>query len=243
MQGPLVSVILPLFNGERFIVAALQSVFAQDYRPSEIIVVDDGSTDGGAALVQSQEHVRYIYQSHQGIAQAWNAGLAAAQGEFIAFQAQDDLWAPRKLSLQVHYLLCHPRVQYTVSKAKCFVDAEGVIPPGFRRELLEREHVARLLEAMVARTSVFQSIGPFDTGLSTSWDVDWFARAKDTGMAMAVLPKVLLHRRIHGDNITYRLREMGNQNLLRVLRRSVERQRSRSRDEHPEGNCGHVSAG
>jgi glycosyltransferase involved in cell wall biosynthesis len=233
-----VSVILPLYNGERFVAAALKSVLTQDYRPMEIFVVDDGSTDGGAQIVKSFEHVHYIYQPHRGIAQAWNAGLSAMQGDFVAFQAQDDLWAPHKLSLQVSYLLSHPHVQYVVAQAKFFADPEGVIPPGFRRHLLEREHVARLLEAMVARKPVFEAIGGFDTGLTTSWDVDWFGRAKDAGTSMAVMPEVLLYRRIHGGNITYQVMEMGNQNLLQVLRRSVKRQQGHKTSKEGQGSEG-----
>ncbi len=82
--SPLVSVIIPLYNGERYIRQALDSVFKQTYSPFEVIVVDDGSTDRSGALVQTFSGVRYIYQKNQGNATARNVGIAHAKGEFCA---------------------------------------------------------------------------------------------------------------------------------------------------------------
>jgi glycosyltransferase involved in cell wall biosynthesis len=104
----LVSVIVPVYNGERYLSAALESIFAQDYHPFEVIVVDDGSGDSSAAIAKSFKSVQYIYQTNQGIANAWNLGIDASKGELIAFLDCDDLWTPNKLRLQVDYLVNHP---------------------------------------------------------------------------------------------------------------------------------------
>lgn len=227
MDGPLVSVVVPLYNGERHLATALNSIFDQDYRPLEVIVVDDGSTDNGAEIARASHRVRYVYQSHQGVAHAWNTGIAAAKGKLIAFLAQDDLWTPNKLSVQVGYMVDNPHIQYTVSKERCFLEPGCSIPRGFRTKLLESEHVARLPEALVARKSLFDVIGGFNTVLTTSHDIDWFARAKDENVPMAVIDEVLLHRRIHDANATYSAStlQQGEENLIRVLRQSVKRQR------------------
>ena len=103
-NSPLVSTIIPVFNGERLLPEALDSVFRQDYRPIEVIVVDDGSTDGTSLVARSCPEVRYLYQSNQGLGAARNAGIAAACGEFIAFLDADDIWLPRKLSSQMNFL-------------------------------------------------------------------------------------------------------------------------------------------
>ena len=95
-EHPLVSVIIPVHNGGRHLRAALESVFAQTYRPFEVIVVDDGSVDDGGVIAQSFPDVRYIHQGNQGVAAARNNGIEAAHGEFFAFLDQDDLWTAEK---------------------------------------------------------------------------------------------------------------------------------------------------
>src|SRR5688500_924354 len=114
-QQPLVSVIIPVYNGARFLRAALESVFAQTYRPIEVIVVDDGSADDSGVIAQSFPEVRYIRQENQGVAAARNNAIEAARGEFFAFLDQDDLWTPEKLRLQIEHLLDHPEVGYTLT--------------------------------------------------------------------------------------------------------------------------------
>ena len=83
-NNPLVSVILPVYNGERYLAEAIESVLAQTYRPVELIVVDDGSTDGTAEIAESYSGVRYLHQPNQGNGRARNAGLKAAQKDLIA---------------------------------------------------------------------------------------------------------------------------------------------------------------
>src|SRR4029079_2498347 len=107
-ENPLVSVIVPVYNGERYLREALESVFAQTYRAIEVIVVDDGSPDDSGTIGQSFPEVRYIHQTNQGVAAARNNGIEAARGEFFAFLDQDDLWVPEKLNVQVEYFLGHP---------------------------------------------------------------------------------------------------------------------------------------
>jgi glycosyltransferase involved in cell wall biosynthesis len=111
ISQPLVSVVVPVRNGERFLGEALDSVLAQDYEPVELIVVDDGSTDGSGDIAGARgAHV--IRQEGGGLAAARNAGLAAAQGELVAFIDADDVWLPGKLVRQVEYLLDRPDVGF-----------------------------------------------------------------------------------------------------------------------------------
>src|SRR5689334_4109904 len=108
MDKPLVSAIVPVYNGERYLAAALDSIVAQDYQPLEIIVVDDGSVDGTRAIAQGYAAVHYIYQADQGLGMTLHVGAAAAKGEFLAFLDADDLWATNKLNRQVNCLLQQP---------------------------------------------------------------------------------------------------------------------------------------
>jgi len=101
---PLVSVVVPVFNGAQYIESCLRSILQQDYPALEVIVVDDGSTDGTAALVQEFPLVTYVRQDNSGSAVARNLGVQLAHGEYIAFNDSDDLWAPHRLKQQVGFL-------------------------------------------------------------------------------------------------------------------------------------------
>ena len=158
-EHPLVSVIIPVYNGGRHLRAALESVFAQTYRPFEVIVVDDGSTDDSSAIAQSFPDVRYIHQQNQGVAAARNRGIDAARGEFFAFLDQDDLWTPEKLKLQIGYLLGHPDLGYTLTQQQFFLEPGETLPPWFRKELLSSVHTGWVLGTMVVRRAAFQKVG------------------------------------------------------------------------------------
>ena len=102
-DAPLVSVILPVYNGARFLAESLESAVAQTYPQIEIVMMDDGSKDESASIGQAFPRVLYFYQENGGIAAARNAAIALAHGELLAFLDHDDLWAPNKIELQVAY--------------------------------------------------------------------------------------------------------------------------------------------
>lgn len=221
----LVSAVLIVRNGERFLGRALDSVRAQTYRPFEIIVVDGGSTDGTAALSRARGDVRLVVQQGTGIAEAYNTGIEAAQGEFLAFLSYDDLWVPEKLALQVSFLQAHPEVRYTVGMLQYFLEPGCELPRGLRPQLLERAHVGRVMETLVARRALFEEVGGFDPALRIANDVDWFARVQDLGVPGAVLPQLLLHKRMHNAN-TSSNEAVNTAELLAVLGRSLGRRRN-----------------
>src|SRR5579864_8774897 len=104
-----VTVIIPAYNGERFIRRAIDSVLQQTYPVTQIIVIDDGSTDATRAIVSEYtDRVTLIEQRNGGPAKARNAGLSAATGEFIAFLDADDWWEPVKIETQLSVLKVHP---------------------------------------------------------------------------------------------------------------------------------------
>ncbi len=221
---PLVSVIVAVKNGERFLAPAITSILNQHYRPLEIIVVDGLSDDNTAIIAQSFEHVRYVRQENRGIADAYNTGIAAARGDVIAFLSHDDLWLPLKLSLQVNYLMDHPEIQYTIAMMRFFLEPGHDIPQGFKQELLEGQHVGKIMETLVARKSLFEVIGRFDSGMALAEDADWYARANDHKIPMAIIPEVLLQKRVHNSNASSDA-ETSNRELLKALKRSIERKK------------------
>lgn len=130
-RAPLVSVVIPTFNRADVIAQSIDSVLAQSYRRIEIVVVDDGSTDATRAVLKSYgNNIRAIHQPNGGLAQARNAGHAAATGELIAWLDSDDLCEPERIGLQVEYLLAHPTVVLVSSNFSAF-NVDHVSHPGY----------------------------------------------------------------------------------------------------------------
>ena len=224
-EHPLVSVIIPVYNGGRYLRSALESVFAQTYQPIEVIVVDDGSADDSGVIAQSFPDVRYIHQENQGVAAARNNGLEAARGEFLAFLDQDDLWTPEKLKLQISQLQSDPDLGYTLTQQQFFLEPGETLPAWFRKELFADAHTGWVLGTLVVRRTAFEKVGNFATGYSAASDGDWFFRAKAAAIPMAVVPELLLLKRIHGGNESARAKEILSE-LRKVVKSSLDRQRS-----------------
>ncbi|MFQ5500543.1 MAG: glycosyltransferase family 2 protein [Candidatus Zixiibacteriota bacterium] len=220
IERPLVSVVVPVFNGERYLDSALQSIFEQDYHPFEVIVVDDGSVDGSADVARSFDGIRYMYQTNRGNAAALNVGIEAARGEFIAFLDADDIWVSNKLRVQVEYLIEQPHIGGTISKCQNFLEPGLKLSTEAENILLEREQVAFM--TLVARRTVFEQVGGFDPGYKVGIDFDWIIRAREAGIVIEILPEILLHRRIHDSNLCSDVQAIRS-SWLRMVKASIGR--------------------
>ena len=230
-DAPLVSVVIPLFNGRRFLGECLDSVAAQTYERLETVVVDDGSIDGGAE-VAVRRGVRVLRRDHGGVAAARNAGVAATSGELIAFLDQDDLWAAEKTERQVAVMAARPELAATVTLMRTFLEPGTSRPGWLRAEALEQPFAAYTPSALVVRRWVFERLGPFDTAQGDAADVDLLLCMVEAGLEPEVVGDVLLHRRIHAEN-TSRYVDEAHRALLRVVRASLARRRSRSGEGAP----------
>jgi glycosyltransferase involved in cell wall biosynthesis len=219
---PLVSAVIPAFNGARFIRAALDSVLAQEYSPVEILVVDDGSFDNTADIVAACPGVRLLRQRNRGVAVARNIGVRCARGEFIAFLDQDDLWTPEKLRLQVDALLRQPELGYILCRQRAFLEP-GCERPDYLTEEQYRNEGGRFLGMMLARKSLFLDVGFFHPGFRIASDAEWFFRAQEKRIPSLTIPQVLLQRRIHQGNHSY---QDGRAELAEVVRLSLQRRRA-----------------
>ena len=119
MNCPLVSVIIPTYNGSRFIRETIQSVLDQTYNNLEIMVVDDGSTDDTSLIVKSitDQRITYIQQKNAGVSPARNHGITVSKGDYIAFLDHDDVWLPCKLEKQLSLFEQNPKVALIYSDA------------------------------------------------------------------------------------------------------------------------------
>ncbi|HEY3812803.1 MAG TPA: glycosyltransferase [Caulobacteraceae bacterium] len=220
-----VSVIMAVKNGARFIDQALDSVEASSVMPREVLVIDGGSTDATHALVGRRPWATLVAQRSTGIADAYNEAITLARGDLVAFLSHDDLWAPQKLARHVEAMAAQPRQAFTVSLVQHFLEPGAETPPGFRAALLDAPVAGFLMEALVARRSLFDAVGLFDPRFATGEDTDWFARVLDAGVPHAVIREVLVRKRVHATNAS--LNDAAtNANLLTALRRSVERKRA-----------------
>jgi glycosyltransferase involved in cell wall biosynthesis len=217
--------VLAVRNGERFIADALGSVVNQSYGRKEILVIDGHSEDGTLRVAKTFPDVRVIPQMGRGVADAYNLGISHAQGQFVSFISHDDIWSTTKLEEQTRLLLDNTTPQYVTGRVKFFLEPGCVIPYGFRKELLTGDHVGHIMETLLVRKSLFGHIGLFDCSLTTAEDVDWFNRARLLEVPTAVIPSVVVYKRVHDQNISLNVSQ-NNANLLRVLRNSVVRKRS-----------------
>ena len=218
INNPLVSVILPVYNSERFLADAIRSVLNQGYQPVEIIVIDDGSTDSTAQIAQGfTDQVRYYYQSNSGPAAARNLGIRKANGNFIAFIDADDLWPDDKLRNQMNCFEVFSDVeiiQGLIRRTKDHVISEDI----------DFLFIYTNLGSMIFRKSVFEKIGLFDEELVYHEDTDFWLRAREAGIAILVQRKEALIYRLHGKNLTTG-KDIQTTGFLRILKRSIDRRR------------------
>jgi glycosyltransferase involved in cell wall biosynthesis len=222
---PVVSVIIPVFNGDRFLREAVQTVLAQNYSPLEIVIVDDGSTDSTASVVKSLgEPVRYLHQTNQGPAAARNRGIEQAQGSLLAFADADDLWPGNKLALQLPYLIEDVAVDIVMGRIQQVLLSETEDGKTQAKEFAEPAFSVNLGSAII-RKSVFERVGLFDETMRYSEDVDWFMRAREAGAAIKTIDAVTLLYRQHEQNMT-RGKSASELNVLMALKKSLDRRRA-----------------
>lgn len=227
MSHPLVSVIIPVYNGEPYLTEALDSVFAQDYRPIEVIVLDDGSTDGSAHIATSYGSlVRYYYQPNRGlgVSTARNKGVELAQGEFLSFLDADDVWAAGKITCQLNAFTMNSDLDMVFGVVQQFYS------PELSAEVKSQvRYTNEIMPGYVAGTlliphETFDRVGPFATSFRVGEFIDWYAKAKEYGLKERMLPDVLLKRRIHTNNMGIRDR-VHQKDYLRILKASLNRRR------------------
>lgn len=225
----LISVIIPVYNGERFLAEAVESVRKQLYAPLEIIIVDDGSTDSTAAAASSLAgaDLSYVCQPNGGPSKARNHGLALAHGEVLGFLDADDVWPAGRLTCLLRRLEEDPSIDVVLGRTQCVRETHT---PGGTPQLEECAPRCVLLTptAAVFRRRVFERVGGFDETLRYGEDGDWFMRAREAGVPIVVLDDVTLFYRRHEHNMT-RGKSLKELRVVDVLKRSLDRRRRERR--------------
>ena len=212
-----IDVVIPVFNGEDFILQAIRSVFAQSLPPARIIVVDDGSTDGTRERVKSltgNAHVQYVSQENRGLSAARNTGILHARSEFVAFLDADDEWHPKKLEEQsTVFRLSSVENLGVVYSNYCLIDAEGSVldvPPAslcpaelrgcIFPDLFSGNRISGSGSGVLVKRECFERAGLFDEQLKAceDWDM-WLRLAMWYGFDYA--PGILVRIRQHSQNM------------------------------------------
>lgn len=232
-EPPVVSVIVPVYNAEKYLADALDSVIAQDYPALDIIAIDDGSNDRSAEILNSGRYpLRYVRQENRGPAAARNVGLMMSSAELVAFIDADDIWPTDKLVSQVTYLRQNPTIDIVLGKVE------------YTGTLSERERNIRFegsgqitknvnLGSGVFRRGVFETVGKFDESLIHYEDHDWFLRARELAVKMVILEEVTLIYRRHPESLSQAHPPAKNA-FAQIFKKSLDRRRRLHEGQVPE---------
>ena len=215
MSKPLISVIVPVYNGEKFLVNTIKNIIAQDYNPLEIIIIDDGSTDSSLSVLNDiNAELKILHQNNQGPAAARNKGISIAKGDYIAFLDCDDLWPANKLIEHADYLNRSDNVDLLQGLVKKIYLSSGNISFSAFPQLGNT----------LFRSNVFERIGAFDESMRYAEDTDWFFRAYENKLTKVIINKIALYYQIHANNMT-KHKELTRRGFFHFLKRHLDRTR------------------
>jgi len=234
-----VSVIIPVYNGEKYIEEALESVFAQTYRDFEVIVVNDGSTDGTEQrLAGYRERIVYVKQENRGLAASRAVGVGKARGSLIAFLDADDIWLPEKLARQVEFARSHPEYGIVTTDALNF-DGDGLVTSSMKDWyqvsagwILEKLLFGNWISASAAmiRRECFVKVSTFDVP-PPAFGEDWLMWMQIAAYyPVYFIDEVLVRRRLHSASMSSQGGEIQFQCLLRnleILREKIPQLKAR----------------
>jgi glycosyltransferase involved in cell wall biosynthesis len=226
----MISVVIAVHNGAKFLAPALNSVMRQTCAPGEVIVVDDGSTDASPDIADSfGSPIRVLRCVHRGSASAFNAGIAEARGDLLAFIDADDLWADEKLAQQSAALVSDLSMEAVFGRVVQFTDLDCRIAEPEEIKQRSKCFVGVSRTSILIRRASFDRVGPFNEAVVADFP-DWYARALCSGIQIEHLESVVAFRRIHRDNTARLQRESIERDYLKIVRARVAK-----RDTPPRG--------
>jgi len=220
-----VSIIIPTYNGEKFLRDALQSVITQSYPHWELLVIDNGSTDLTKEIVMSFPRAQYFFLENRNVNSARNTGVQHSRGEYIAFLDHDDMWNIEKLTKQVAFLEENDEYMAAVCHQQMYLQPGYSKPHWLKEAFLQRAMPAYLPSALLMRKSALNSSDFFDESLLHTSDVEWFFRVKDQGLKVKLLEETLVERRIHEDNASNNVQNLQKE-LLIIIKNSLNFRRN-----------------
>lgn len=222
-NSPLISVVLPVYNGEKFVAQAIESILDQQHRPLQIIVVNDGSTDQSEKVLrQYKDYITYVEQENGGPPSARNRGLQEVNGEYITFIDQDDVWHPNKLKIQLLEFEKHKQLHIAIGFT---IKMPFSSPDDLNSECIEsKPRFELLLGSSLTKKSAFEIAGNFSKELLVGDDTDWFIRARENKLSISVHSDLVFYHRLHENNFTKK--NDRSKFVLRILKQAVDRKKT-----------------
>ena len=213
---------VPVYNGERFVAAALRSVIAQTYPVIDVVVVDDGSEDASGAIAAGiGPPARVVHQPNRGIGAARSRAASLLSTEFVVFLDSDDLLTPRSVEARLEVVRSRPNVDIVFGQIRSFAQCAGERPLP-----LDEPRAAPTAGAMLVRRSAYERVGPFRSGLRVAEGLDWLLRAHELGLREATVAEQVQWRRVHGANNSL-TQGHAIQEFPRTLKAYLDRTRAR----------------
>ncbi|MET0653732.1 MAG: glycosyltransferase [Hyphomicrobiaceae bacterium] len=230
MSHPRVSIVMPVYNGARFIADALASAQREPGIDAEIIVVDDGSTDETTRVVSSiserDQRIRLLQREHRGVSPTRNVGVRAATGEYVTFLDSDDICPPGRIARQAHKLAGRPDAAAVIGETLLFEElAENLHPAPGTRYL---QILTVTLHSALFRRDIFDRVGLFDETLAFSEDFDFFLRLAEAEAPLVIESEIASLYRRHPGSMTTDSKAV-KAGMLAALQRSLARRRSTGR--------------
>ena len=215
-ESPLVSVIMPVYNGAAYLPVSLGSIQRQNQPGLELIVIDDGSTDDSAAVIrQVAPEASYHYQQNAGCSAARNAGLARARAPLVAFLDMDDDWPDGALHFLVGALQEHRHALFVLGRTRFLSRTNEPMPEPW---------IATNLGAGLYRREVFDQVGTFNPARTLSDDIEWFIRVREKKVPYVTIEQPTLNYWRRPGSMTHGL-TWGKTDLMSTIRASLDRRR------------------
>ncbi len=229
MNSNLVSVIIPVFNAEKYVRDALESVLSQSYKDIELICINDRSTDHSLSVLESfGKKITLINNVNNcGTAESRNKGIRIARGEYLAFIDNDDIWESNKLEVQMNHFRNNPHLDIISCYMQCFIS------PDISEEIKNIRHCppdpmeGYIPSTVIIKRTAFERVGYFESRWKNGESVAWMFKAKDAGLKFGMVDDVLVKRRIHETNKSALDPATSKRDYLRIVKESLDRRRNR----------------
>ena len=213
--SPRVSIIIPVFNGANYLGSAVESALAQTYKNVEIIIIDDGSTDGGAteAIARSfGDSVRYLKKVNGGVSSALNLGILAMTGQYFSWLSHDDFYYPEKLQKQIEYLNVNKNVLILATGLEVIDDVGNIKSSYTTDKFISIKNGRGVMDhwvygcSLLIHREIFEEVGCFNENNRTVQDLEMWLKIVHTGFSITMMPSILCQWRHHDESDSFKMR-------------------------------------
>ena len=225
-----ITVVVPVYNGARYLAEAVESVWRQTCPPGRIILIDDGSTDETPAVAaalcrDAPQPIHYVRQENGGPAAALNRGAALTESAVLAFHAADDIWVPEKIEWQMRAL--NAGADLVFGHMQNFISPELDAATAASLQCPPDPMPGHNASTLLTRLATFRAVGPLDERFRIGEFFEWYGRANDLGLKSVMLHQVVTMRRLHGKNhsLSRKTEAVGYAHVLKAM---LDRRRGQS---------------